>query len=1183
MIAVSVVGRRGAASMAVCVLVAACMLTAGAVSASAAAPWWGVTSGARPSVIQPGAARNEEQEIKVSATAGSVVVVEPKSLVEKVQEVGPLKFTHFAYDATHEEAQAALESIYGVGNVEVSGGPGDATGARPYLVTFTGSLSYQPLHPMNTTLSSAFGLNGEAQVTEVVRGQPDGQIVVSAEDLGDAKADGSVTPITIRDTLPKGLKAVAAEGVAPLEARPIACQVASVVSCETKSHLRAFQALEVRISVLVQPGAVSGEENFASVSGGGAGSASAASAPVSFGSETRFGVESVGLAFEEEGGSPDTQAGSHPFQLTASVTLNQNARIRPIALSKDISVALPSGLTGSVTSIPQCTEAQFLTQSQEGTGNECPADTVIGVVNALINEPVSLGPASGPVPLFNLTPAAGEPARFGFVFGGVPIALDVSLRTGGDYGVTVTSHNISQIGGTLSARVTIWGNPSDPRHDDQRGWQCINGVATKCSANATSAQPLLTLPSSCEEPLTATATTDSWGAPGLPAQSAEPVSYTIAQRLSGCERLPFGPTLSVFPESQMGGTPTGLAVDVRLPQHENVEGLATADLKRAVVTLPAGVTVNPGAANGLGVCTPQEIGLSNAAAVSCPESSKVGTAEAISPPLKTPLTGSVYVAQQGNNPFGSLLALYLVLESEGVLIKSAGEVRLDPSTGQITTVFDNIPQQPVADVELHLFGGPRATLLTPPGCGSYTTTSQLTPYSSLVPSEPFSVFQVSSEANGVGCGPQPFAPVLTAGTSNNQAGSFSPFTATFSRHDQEQDLSGVTLTTPPGLLGVLKSVVQCPEPQAAQGTCGPGSLIGHTTVASGAGADPVYVTGQVFLTGPYKGAPFGLSVVVPAAVGPFNLGNVVVRAAVHVDPNTAQITIATDPLPTILDGVPLHLQAVNVTVDREGFMFNPTNCEPLSVTGSLTSTSGASANVNGRFQAANCQSLPFHPVFTVSTQAKASKSAGASLDVKYTSTPGQANTAKVAATLPKQLPARLTTIQKACTEAAFAQNPASCPAASQIGTATATTPILANPIVGPVYLVSHGGAAFPNVVAILQGEGVTVDLTGSVDIKHSVTSVAFNAIPDAPISTFEMKLPEGPHSGLAPNLPAKAKGSFCGQALTMPTTITAQNGAVINQTTKIGVTGCAKVKKTKASKHTKRAHGKKAEKKDKQK
>jgi hypothetical protein len=329
------------------------------------------------------------------------------------------------------------------------------------------------------------------------------------------------------------------------------------------------------------------------------------------------------------------------------------------------------------------------------------------------------------------------------------------------------------------------------------------------------------------------------------------------------------------------------------------------------------------------------------------------------------------------------------------------------------------------------------------------------------------------------------------------------------------------------------------------------------------------------LTTGYQGQPFGLSVVVPAVAGPFNLGNIVVRASIHVDPITAALTVVSDPLPQMIDGIPLRIQTVNVTVDRPGFTFNPTNCAQMHVTGTVTGAQGASSSVSSPFAVTGCKNLPFKPVFTVSTQARTSKKLGASLVVRTSYPAGSANIHSVAVTLPVQLPARLTTIQRACTEAVFSANPSSCPAGSDIGTASASTPILANPVSGPVYLVSHGGAAFPDVVAVLQGEGVTVDLVGSVNIKHNITSSTFANVPDVPVSSFLMRLPEGPHSGLGANLPAKAKGSFCGQSLTMPTTITGQNGAVFKQNTKIAVTGCPRTKKkTVKRKHAGSASGK---------
>ncbi len=1005
--------------------------------------------------------------------------------------------------------------------------------------------------------------------------------VVTVTNVGGAPSDG--TPIVVSDTLPAGLAYDPAGGYYGIgvfgsddQGLSLPCSGGPPVSCPDPDTLAPGQSLYMFLPVDVSGAAPVSVLNTASVSGGGAAGASASET-------TTIGPATPGFGFQRFDGSilgadglPDTQAGSHPYALTLDFPFNTThfdealESLPPAGNPKQLTVSLPAGVVANPgATLTRCTEVQFEEALGNGLTSGCPDSSVVGVVS------VSLGvfgyPAPGSAALYNMVPPSGVPAEFAFKAPlNIPVHLFGGVRTGGDYGLSSTTSDILQYGLLLGARVELWGNPSDPSHDAARGRCAHEGYSgpRPCSAPSSGLPAFLTLPSACSGPLVSSVSADSWQEPNNFVRDSfathdlagDPVGVT------GCSSLDFSPSISVQPDTQAAGSPTGLNVDLRVPQNESPEGLAEANLKKAVVTLPAGMTISPSSANGLGACSEAQIGLDNADRPSCPDSSKVGSAEVLTPLLGHPLQGAVYVAQQGSNPFGSLIALYLVVEADGALIKLPGQVSLDPVTGQVTTTFDKSPQLPFSELRLGFFGGPRAALVTPSGCGLYTTTSRLMSWSSETPVEPNSSFQITS-----GCGALGFSPSFTAGTSNNQAGAFSPFSVTLSRQDTEQQLGEVTVTTPPGLLGLLKSVQRCGEPQAGQGTCGAGSLLGHTTATAGAGPDPVSVTGQVFLTGPYKGAPFGLSIVVPAAVGPFNLGIVVVRAAVNVDPHTARIAVTSDPLPTILQGVPLQIKTVNVTIDREGFIFNPTNCEPLAVDGTLTSTQGASASVSSRFQAANCANLGFKPSFTVSTQAKTSKKQGASLDVKVGYPKGaQANIHSVAVSLPKQLPSRLTTIQQACPAATFNANPASCPAGSNIGVATATTPILSSAVSGPAYLVSHGGAAFPDVVVILQSEGVTVDLVGSIDIKHGVTSSAFASVPDVPISSFELKLPEGPHSGLTAVLPAKAKGNLCGTSLTMPTTLTGQNGAVVKQTTKIAVTGCTKSKrKPKTKKHHK--------------
>jgi hypothetical protein len=379
---------------------------------------------------------------------------------------------------------------------------------------------------------------------------------------------------------------------------------------------------------------------------------------------------------------------------------------------------------------------------------------------------------------------------------------------------------------------------------------------------------------------------------------------------------------------------------------------------------------------------------------------------------------------------------------------------------------------------------------------------------------------------------------------------------TLTRKDSEQNLAAVSLTLPPGVAGIVSNVPQCPEPQAQFGTCSEASRIGTTNVAAGAGTEPLWLSGPVYFTGPYKGAPFGLSIVVPAKAGPFNLGNVVERAAIHVDPKTAQVTVTSDPLPQIRDGVPLRLKTVNVTADRPNFLFNPTNCTQLHVNGLVSGdlpdgSAGATTAVSTPFAVAGCKNLPFKPSFSVSTQATHTKKNGAFLHVTVKNTPGNANIGSVKVDLPKQLPSRLSTLNLACTEKVFNENPAACPEASRVGTATAVTPVLPVPLTGPAYFVSHGGAKFPELVIVLQGDGVTLQLDGETFISSkSITSSTFPAVPDVPVTRFDLVLPTGPHSVLGGN------GNFCSTPLKMPTRIKGQNGALVEQSTKIKVTGC---------------------------
>ncbi len=649
-------------------------------------------------------------------------------------------------------------------------------------------------------------------------------------------------------------------------------------------------------------------------------------------------------------------------------------------------------------------------------------------------------------------------------------------------------------------------------------------------------------------------------------------------QLQGCERSAFAPTLTAAADTSAADTPAGLTVDVRNGQDGllNATGIAGAAITDTTVTLPEGMSINPGQAAGLAACQESQDGLGSEAQPSCPSASKVGTVRITSPLLRDTLEGAVYVLQS-NPPNVQLL---IAASGDGVNVKLKAKVHLDEETGQLRTTLTDLPPLPVSDFSLSFSGGAQAALVTPPECGVYTTNAlfvpSTTPFASSFPSA--SRFNVDTGPGGAPCvSPLPFAPVLTAGGTTDQAGGYTNFTLLLQRGDGQQRISSLQFKTPPGLSGMISNVPLCPEPQASEGTCSAASQIGHTIVTAGPGPYPLVVPqpGQppapIYLTGSYRGAPYGLSIAVPVVAGPFNLGTRVVRASIAVDPHTAQLTITTDragayAIPSVLDGVPTDLRVINAVIDRPGFMFNPTNCNPSTFSGTATSTQGTTSAISSRFRVGSCASLVFKPNFKVSTSGRTSRKNGASLSVSINyadikpaanQASSQANIASVKVDLPKQLPSRLTTLQKACLASVFDENPAKCPAASLVGHSTVHTPILPVPLTGPAYFVSHGGEAFPSLIIVLQGYGVRVDLIGTTFIsKKGITSSTFKSVPDVPFTSFQLALPTGPFSALTAN------GNLCKAKLAMPTAFTAQNGAVIHQSTPITVTNCPKVTPT---------------------
>jgi hypothetical protein len=1244
---------------------------------------------------------NDQQTLAVKATGGTFKLGFETTSPTAAATTGVL-----AFNATAATVQAALEALpnIGAGNVKVTGGPGDETGSTPYTVTFQGALADTKVAALSAESAdltnssdtkgtatavitqegaSAFEVCTEAVscIQGVASGLPGGMSTPGAVVVEPAGGDAYVTD-TGDDRVEKfgekgeylsqfgtngggdgqlnGPKALALDGKGDVLVLDSGNDRVESFS-EGGEFLSAFGAYEsstLKNEVTVEGGGAEAPKTETFVNALGA-----SGAP-----EPSFGLSGFTAPLLGSEGVVDSQAGAHPYELSAKFDLSTvfrddpeaNPRATSVQDLRDVVFDLPLGLAGSAIAVPQCTLSVLVSK---GVANEqgvsgCPADTILGHLRTYPE-----GFVSADTPVYNIVPEHGVAAEFGFVdnTGASHVLYGSIAPTPAGYVLRSTTREIPQVLlGEIAANV--YGDPAARgRSFATEKLQHFEGKEEVAPyAPAVGDVPMFTNPEDCSgDELEATVHIDSWQAPGSYNADGTPdlndpnwvTKTSKSPAVTGCGLLEFNPSIAATPEQpQAGGTPgaeeatlqadspMGLQVNLKVPQTEGPETLATPPLKDATVTLPEGVTVNPSQANGLQACSEEQIGWQgkssvasgeyenfNASPPACPEASKIGTVEIESPDLSaegckvpgkalsecareepvgsstyperepTPLHGSIYVADQYANPFGSLLAVYIAVDDPrtGVVVKLPGEIKLNPATGQLTSTFDDTPQFPFSELRTHFFGGNDASLKTPSGCGAYTLTSVLEPWSHQpAPGEaegtpdatPSSTFQIEHGAGGGSCS-SPFAPSFKAETTPT-AGAYTPLTVHLNREDGTQNISGLNITLPPGLTGKIAGIPQCSEAQiaAAQARSHPGegaaelaspscpsaSEVGTVTVGAGAGEHPYYVTGHVYFAGPYKGAPFSLAIVTPAVAGPFDLGVIVVRAGLYINPITTQVTTKSDPIPQMINntGIPTDVRSITVNISHNNeFIINPTSCTPASITGEAISATGQVAPLSDRIAVGGCEDLKFAPKFTVSTSGRTSKALGASLTTKitypapYTS---YANIAKVKVELPKQLPSQLKTLQKACTAAQFEANPAGCPPESVVGHATAVTPILSVPLTGPAIFVSHGNEAFPSLTMVLQGDGVTIDLVGSTLIKNGITSTTFKTVPDQPVNSFELTLPQGKYSALTAN------GDLCTSNLEMPTEFIAQNGAEIHESTKIEVEGCSNALSVVSSKIKKR-------------
>jgi hypothetical protein len=891
-----------------------------------------------------------------------------------------------------------------------------------------------------------------------------------------------------------------------------------------------------------------------------------------------FGFESSSSVATNSYAQPDTLAGSHPYLLTTSYRLRTTTNAQGELVSeggdlKDLVTELPPGVIVNPLAVTRCGSQEFTTVNPVTHEDGCPNASAVGVLAVEYTTPATpTTPQTSDFPIYDLTPSPTSPALFGVQLEGTAVYLSPTIRTDSDYGLTAPLTGIPQGGiHVLGSALSLWGVPADPSHDGQRG-ACVQSHGT-CPA-VIAPKPLITLPTQCLIAPIVRLRADSWQEPGAFNATASDPLLAGSSTLSECSALDFSPTLHTQGVNSVADGPTGMTVHIHIPQSEDPNGLAEANLKDSVVTLPVGMMLNLSRVSSLAGCPlegSEGVNLGTGGEPGhCPEASKIGTAKVDTPLLGSELTGSMYLAQQGNvasggtNPFGSLLAFYIVAEGAGTILKLPVEITASPEAGRLslrlgrdpTTKQPFAPLLPLEDITLEFDSGQEAVLATPSACGPQTIGALLTPWNGAPPATRTDEFHITED-----CG-NAFAPTFAAGPSNKEGGAYSPVTVTLARQDGEQELKSVSTTLTVGMLAMAGSVPLCPEPQASLGACGQASLIGEATVSVGVGPAPFTIKGgEVYFTGPYNGGPFGLSIVMPAMAGPLNLGAeghpIVMRATIRVNRLTGQVTVATDPtgsfsIPSLLQGIAPQIRSIQIVINRPEFTFNPTSCAPMTITGTATSTEGAATSLSTPFQATNCSALPFGPKLTASTEGRPSKRNGIGLNTKivegYTH---EANAHYVKVELPKQLPSRLTTLHNACPVNVFEANPAGCPAGSIIGTAYANTSVLPVPLVGPAYLVSYAGAKFPELVMVLQGYGVTVEIHGETFIdKAGITSTTFPNVPEAPVPSFELRLPPGPDSILS------AHGSLCREDLHMVTTIVAYNGLTVKESPRIVVSGC---------------------------
>jgi hypothetical protein len=891
-------------------------------------------------------------------------------------------------------------------------------------------------------------------------------------------------------------------------------------------------------------------------------------APAAAHADGEFGIKpgSVTFTATNANGTLDEQASSHPYGFAVHFELNTDETLHTKGVMRNAIVDLPPGLIGNPQAVPRCERQDF-----EGAQPLCPPGTQVGFLHA---NSAFVGELNGPI--YNLVPPPGVAAQLGFSAQEFTSTQLASVRTEEGYGLRIAAINTPIE--TSAITEEIWGLPADSSHDPQRFCLGSTGImAPGCSSDAP-LRSYLTMPASCDSVPKATVAVDSIEEPGVYSKESGEMLNAAKQpqKLGGCGAVPFSPEISSQPTTKLAENPSGLDFELKLPNVglTNPGGIAETEPKKVVVTLPEGFTVNPSLAEGISTCAESQYKLEQLntnPGEGCPEASKLGSVHVLSPLLEEPVEGSLYLAAPYENPFGTLTAMYMVARApeRGVLVKQAGKIELNPSTGQITTTFENLPPVPFSSFKLHFREGARAPLATPQACGEYKTVAKMTPFSSNEAVTREASFQIEHGAEGGACpggGLPPFHPGLIAGSINNAAGKFSPFNVRLFRTDAEQEFTRFSIKLPPGVSGKLAGIPFCPESGIAQAiartgphggeeeinspSCPAASEIGHSLAGAGVGQALAYAPGKLYLAGPYHGSAISLVAITAAKVGPFDLGNVVIRQAFKIDPETGEVFLdatGSDPIPHIIKGVPVHARDIRAYTDRPDFAINPTSCKRTSTASTLlgsglnfaSEADDRPVTVSTPYQAADCAALPFKPRLALKLKGGTRRGSYPALraNLKMNGI-GEAGIHKSEVILPASEFIAQEHFKTICTRVQFKEkggNGEACPAGSIYGYAKAITPLLSTPLEGPIFLRSNGSEReLPDIVAALHNGEIDIHLVGFVDSVKGRLRSTFASTPDAPVSSAAISL-YGGKKGLFVNSTDlcarthKAEANFTGQ------------------------------------------------------